>query len=88
MAYTITCPRCNGTGHFCGGVCFQCKGAKRVQSATPEKAKYQASAVFSDGVRRQLANKQTETAARKEAERKIMMAPDMWDAATLEIKQR
>lgn len=29
---SIACPRCDGTGRFGGGVCFNCKGACRVKA--------------------------------------------------------
>jgi hypothetical protein len=34
---SVACPRCDGTGRFGGGACFNCNGACRVKAIAPSK---------------------------------------------------
>lgn len=84
--YTTKCSRCLGSGRFDRGTCFRCNGAGVTTTARKPAARFEVSAIYSDGVRRVMRCKAAKSA---EAAITAVMAEREWfgfDLATVAAK--
>lgn len=51
MQHFKTCPRCNGTGRYDRGTCFQCNGRRAITCAKPATPMFKVTAVYENGER-------------------------------------
>ena len=62
MQYFKTCSRCNGSGKYDRGTCFECNGRRAITCAKPAAPEFQVTAIYEDGVRRVMKSYRAKTA--------------------------